>query len=156
MTDNSSNFLSLEVVFQKKVSLQSLQEWMHTDFLSSAPCDPRTKKSLLCYKHEHLMDQKSLTKKKSRIFFFAKMEKFEISIWFMIWKTLVNELWRNLRHLHHNASYDVRNWLFLPFLGTLGLFRHQSETQFLNLSYFLLQIIFMQQSSSGKLNRKIV
>ena len=47
------------------------------------------------------------------------MEKFEISIWFMIWKTLVNELWRNLRHLHQNASYDVRKWLFLPFLHTV-------------------------------------
>ena len=51
----------------------------------------------------------------------------EISIWFMIWKTLVNGLWRNLRHLHQNASYDVRKWLFLPFLESLGLFRHQSD-----------------------------
>ena len=76
MTDNSSNFLSLEVVFQKKVSLQRHTAVNAYRLPVISSLWPQNKKSLLWYKHEHLMGQKSLTKKSLKIRIFPRNEKF--------------------------------------------------------------------------------
>ena len=134
MTDNSSNFLSLEVVFQKKVSLQR-----HTVNAYRLPVIsslwPQNKKSLLWYKHEHLMGQKSLTKKSLKMKKISKKWKV-LSIWFMISKGhLWNELWRNLKIQVH---YDVKNLLFLAF-WTFWTSRQQ-EFQFSNIYFLQLEV----------------
>ena len=112
MTDNSSNFLSLEVVFQKKVSLQRHTAVNAYRLPVISSLWPQNKKSLLWYKHEHLMGQKSLTKKSLKMKKFSKKWKV-LSIWFMISKGhLWNELWRNLKIQVH---YDVKNLHFYLF-----------------------------------------
>ena len=135
MTDNSSNFLSLEVVFQKKVSLQRHTAVNAYRLPVISSLWPQNKKSLLWYKHEHLMGQKSLTKKSLKIRIFPRNGKI-LSIWFMISKGhLWNELWRNLKIQVH---YDVKNLHFLAF-WTFWTSRQQ-EFQFSNLYFLQLEV----------------
>ena len=135
MTDNSSNFLSLEVVFQKKVSLQRHTAVNAYRLPVISSLWPQNKKSLLWYKHEHLMGQKSLTKKSLKMKKFSKKWKV-LSIWFMISKGhLWNELWRNLKIQVH---YDVKNLHFLAF-WTFWTSRQQ-EFQFSNLYFLQLEV----------------
>ena len=135
MTDNSSNFLSLEVVFQKKVSLQRHTAVNAYRLPVISSLWPQNKKSLLWYKHEHLMGQKSLTKKSLKMKKISKKWKV-LSIWFMISKGhLWNELWRNLKIQVH---YDVKNLHFLAF-WTFWTSRQQ-EFQFSNLYFLQLEV----------------
>ena len=135
MTDNSSNFLSLEVVFQKKVSLQRHTAVNAYRLPVISSLWPQNKKSLLWYKHEHLMGQKSLTKKSLKMRIFPRNGKF-LSIWFMISKGhLWNELWRNLKIQVH---YDVKNLHFYLF-EHFGPIRNL-EFQFLNLYFLQLEV----------------
>ena len=149
MTDNSSNFLSLEVVFQKKVSLQRHTAVNAYRLPVISSLWPQNKKSLLWYKHEHLMGQKSLTKKSLKIRIFPRNGKI-LSIWFMISKGhLWNELWRNLKIQVH---YDVKNLHFFAF-WTFWTYQKSRISIFQSLFFATWSTILI---SSGKLNRKIV
>ena len=150
MTDNSSNFLSLEVVFQKKVSLQRHTAVNAYRLPVISSLWPQNKKSLLWYKHEHLMGQKSLTKKKFKNQNFSKK-----------WKNFYRfDLWsqRDTCEMNCDATWKYRCIMMskIFIFWHFGHFGPQDNKNFnfqisifCNLKYNIL-------ISSGKLNRKIV